>query len=505
MITYQDLALISPDDENKRMAFIRSVIAEHKSSDVYKIAVMGDEYDHKRNTTITKYEKTLRTLSGREVPDKWSPNHKTTRNFFNYFTTQQNQFLLGNGVTWDIDEKNIESKFGIDFDAKLQKAGKKALVQGESFGFFNLDHVDIFELKEFAPLYDEENGSLRAGVRFWQIDDTKPLRATLYEEDGYTSYIWYERDKDGKMDDKGRIFEPKRAYLLQTKTSKADGTEIYNRMNYPSFPIIPLWANPNHQSELVGIQEQIDAYDLIKNGYLNDLDTAQLYWIIQGAGGMDDPDLAQFMMRLKQNKIASLDDGQEVKPVTVDIPYNARETLLSRIERDLYKDYGALNIDEIKSGAVTATQIMAAYEPLNTKADQYEYCIIEFIHGLCEVAGIVAEPTFTRSKMVNVAEEIQTVLQASEVLDDAYTTEKVLTLLGDGDKYEEIQERKEADELERASQMPTKEPTMYEITSILGKLKRSDITEKTAVAMLVRIGMTEEEAQDTIKSQREEI
>ena len=449
MITYQDLALISPDDENKRMAFTRSVIAEHKSSDVYKIAVMGDEYDHKRNTTITKYEKTLRTLSGREVPDKWSPNHKTTRNFFNYFTTQQNQFLLGNGVTWDIDEKSIEAKFGIDFDAKLQKAGKKALVQGESFGFFNLDHVDIFELKEFAPLYDEENGSLRAGVRFWQIDDTKPLRATLYEEDGYTSYIWYERDKDGKMDDKGRIYEPKRAYILQTKTSKADGTEIYNGMNYPSFPIIPLWANPNHQSELVGIQEQIDAYDLIKNGFLNDLDTAQLYWVIKGAGGMDDPDLAQFMMRLKQTHFASLEEGQDAEPVTVQIPYQAREQLLDRLERDLYKDYGALNIEEIKGGAVTATQILAAYEPLNTKADQYEYCIIDFIHGLCKVAGIEAEPTFTRSKLINVSEEIQTLLQASEVLTEDYVTEKVLNYLGDGDKAEEMIKQKEADELER--------------------------------------------------------
>lgn len=451
MLTFQDLTKI-PDDEGRRMAFTRSVITEHKSSDMYRMAEMGYEYDHKRNTTITNYEKTLRTLTGREIVDRWSPNHKTTRNFFNYFTTQQNQFLLGNGVTWQ--DESTADKLGEDFDTQLQKAGKIALVQGEAFGFFNLDHLEVFELREFAPLYDEENGSLRAGVRFWQIADNKPLRATLYEEDGYTSYIWNERDPQGKLISGGRVFEEKKPYIQKIQTSEAEGTVIYDGGNYPSFPIVPLWGNPLHQSELVGIQEQIDAYDLIKNGFLNDLDTSQLYWVIKGAGGMDDIDLAQFMSRLKQTHFASLDDDQEATPVTVDIPYNARETLLNRLERDLYKDYGALNVDEIKGGAVTATQILAAYEPLNTKADQYEYCIHDFLNGILMVMGIEDEnPTFTRSKLINVSEDVQTVLQAAQVLDEEYVTEKILNLLGDGDKYEEMQKRKEADELERGGML----------------------------------------------------
>lgn len=451
MLTYQDLVPITAsNDEQRKMDFVRAVISTHKASDIYKTAVMGDEYDHKRNTTIMKYEKTLRTLSGNEVPDRWSPNHKTTRSFFNYFTTQQNQYLLGNGVTWQ-DDSTAEI-LGDDFDIKLQKAGKIALVQGEAFGFFDKDHLEVFELKEFAPLYDEENGSLRAGVRFWQIDGMRPLRAMLFEEDGVTSYIWNERDDDGKViNEGGRVLQPKRAYVLKTKTSEADGTVIYDGENYPSFPVVPLWGNPLHQSELVGIQEQIDAYDLIKNGFLNDLDTAQLYWVIRGAGGMDDPDLVQFMERLKMTHFASLEADQAAEPVTVEIPYSAREVLLSRLERDLYKDYGALNVEDISGGAVTATQILAAYEPLNNKADQYEYCILDFINGILEVAGIDTAdewPIFTRSKLVNVGEDMQNVLMAAEYLDEEYTTRKILGLLGDADQADEIIERKKAAELE---------------------------------------------------------
>ena len=501
MRTYQDLIEINPNDERQRIAFVRSMIDEHKSTDLYKMAVTADEYDHKRNSTIMKYEKTLRTLTGREVRDRWSPNHKTTRNFFNRFTTQQNQYLLGNGITWE--NESTAERLGNDFDTQLQKAGKSALVQGESFGFFNLDHLEVFELKEFAPLYDEENGSLRAGIRFWQIDSGKPLRAVLYEEDGYTGYIWGERKPDGSRDEIGRIYTAKQPYITKTRTTEIDGTEIYDGENYPTFPIVPLWGNKNHQSELVGLQEQIDAYDLIKNGFLNDLDTAQIYWIIKGAGGMDDPDLAEFMYKLKATHFASMEDGQDAKPVEVNIPYNAREVLLDRIEKDLYKDYGALNVEEIKNGAVTATQILAAYEPLNEKADDYEYCIIEFIQGILKIVGIEDNPTFTRSKLINVSEDVQTIIQASEVLDDDYVTRKILTLLGDGDQADEILERKAADELNRDKETPMKTATMYEITSILGKLKRGDITKRTAKSMLIRTGLSEEEAQETLDEQEE--
>lgn len=456
MYTYQDLIAIPEDDAIRRMEFVRQVINQHKSSDVYKTAVMGCEYNAKRNTSMIKYQKTLRRLDGREVLDRWSPNHKTTRNFFAFFTTQQNQYLLGNGVTWGKDD--TAARLGDDFDTQLQRAGKMALVQGESFGFFNLDHLEIFGLTEFAPLYDEENGALRAGVRFWQIDPKKPLRATFYEEDGYTNYIWNERPEANPEGGNGRILTEKSAYILKIRTTEADGTEIYDGVNYPAFPIVPLWANEEKQSELVGIQEQIDAYDLIKNGFLNDLDTAQIYWILKGSGGMDDTDLVRFLDRIHTTKMASLDDDQSAEPVTVNIPYDAREKLLDRLEADLYKDYMALNIDEIKGGAVTATQIEAAYEPLNSKADMYEYQIIKFIKGILEIAGIDDNPSFTRSKLINVNESVSTVLQAAEYLEEQYVTEKILTILGDGDKAEEVLRQMESNELEMGGNLDVQEP-----------------------------------------------
>lgn len=427
MVTYQDLLAVG---QERQIKFIRGAISKYKSTEMYKTAQIADEYARRKNRTINRYQKLLYTVSGKAVPDNFSANYKMGANFFDQFVTQLNQYLLGNGATFQ-DSKTKE-RLGEDFDEKLQEAGRKAQIHGASFGFWNLDHLEIFSALEFCPLYDEVDGALKAGIRWWQIDSSKPLRATLYELDGYTEYIW----ESGSA---GRVLYEKRPYILFVTVSEADGQRIYGGENYPSFPIVPLYANEYKQSELVGIREQIDAYDLIKSGFANDLDDAsQIYWTLQNAGGMDDVDLAQFIQHMKTVKAAVLDDQAQAQAHTLEVPYASREALLERLERDLYKNAMVIDIYHIASGATTATQIKAAYEPMNNKADQFEYCVIKFVRAILALAGIQDKPTFTRSKVVNASEEIQTVVTAANHLDKGYVTTKILNILGDGDKAEEM-------------------------------------------------------------------
>lgn len=105
----------------------------------------------------------------------------------------------------------------------------------------------------------------------------------------------------------------------------------------------------------------------------------------------------------------------------------------------MFRDYMALDTETIASGAVTATQIKASYEPLNNKADEFEYCILEFVSGILKVAGVEDSPTFTRSMLVNRSEEIQTLIMAAEFMSKEYVTEKILSLLGDADRVDEVQ------------------------------------------------------------------
>lgn len=442
MLTMQDFYKI-PDTDKDRIAFVRRVIDQHKATALYQNAKIADEYMKHQNRTIREYQKFLYTTTGQKVPDNWTANYKMASKFFNRFVVQENQYLLGNGITWQSDE--TEKRLGADFDTQVQKLGMMALWGAVSFGFYNLDHVEPFSVLEYAPLYDEENGAMMAGVRFWQVDAQKPLRATFYEIDGYTDMIWGQRDNQD-----GQILHEKRPYIYKTKSSVADGTEIYDGENYPTFPIVPLWANPEKQSELVGLREQIDCYDLIKSGYANNVDEgAMIYWTINNAGGMGDVDLAEFVQRMKTLHATVMDDNAQAESHTLETPWQSREALLAKLRSDLYEDAMALDTKSIADGAVTATQIKAAYEPLNSKTDQYEYCVREFISSLLEIVGITDEPAFTRSIIVNSQEEIQLVLQSAQYLESDYVTRKVLTLLGDGDLADKMIEQIDADELNR--------------------------------------------------------
>ena len=450
MITYQDWLKVKQTDKDIA-EFVRRVVQDHKTSILYQTAKVADDYDRCRNTTIMQYQKMVTLVTGQQVPDKYSAQHRSTCNFFNVFTTQLNQYLLGNGCLF---KKDQSPKLGTDFDIKLQKLGKSALCSGVAFGFYNLNKITVFSALEFAPIYDEETGALAAGVRFWQIDVKKPMRATFYEADGCTDYMWTKEPANGwDLVSDGVYARPKMRYTWITRgdaKDRADGTEtIVDGTPLKCLPIIPLYANPHHQSELVGLREKIDAYDFILNGFEDDLDNAQLYWLITGAGGMDDPDLQRFLDRLKVNRAAAPGDGQTVAPVQVEIPYAAREALLDRLNKQLYRDAMIMNPEDIASGATTATQIRAAYERQNVKCDQFEYCVLDFLHELMRIAGIDDEPTFTRSTIVNVQEEVQTVLQAAPYLSEDYITQKVLTLFGDGDKAEEMIKQRDADAVDR--------------------------------------------------------
>ena len=452
MITYQDLLKV-PQTDKDRMDFITKVISEHKTTPLYKTAQIADLYDRHKNKTINDYQRLLYTVSGKAVPDTWGANFKVACRHFHRFIVQENQFLLGNGITWgktDTADKIGNKKH--PFDTELQEAGHKALVHAVAFGFWNLDHVEIFDVFEYAPLYDEEDGAMKAGVRFWQVAPDKPMRATLYEMDGYTEYIW----KEGR----GEVLRDKRAYKLKYIQSEVDGTEVYDRENYPSFPIVPLWGNKHKQSEIIGLREQIDCYDLIKSGFANTVDEASLiYWTIQNAGGMDDVDLAEFVERIKTVHAANMHGEARAEAHSIEAPHESREALLDRLDKDMYKDAMAVDYERIASGSVVTAQIKAAFQDLNAKVDDYEYCVNEFIQDILNLAGIDDEPTFTRSMIVNVSEEVQTLLQAAQYLDAEYVTRKVLTLLGDGDMAEDVLKRIAEQEIEQIPEpeLPAKE------------------------------------------------
>lgn len=442
MKTYQDFLEVAEKSDRDRMEFVLAAINDLKNSDLYQQAKIAREYDEHRNVTIITVQKLLYTLSGKAIPDNYSANYKLRSAFFPIFMRQETQYLLSNGVIL----KNAENKkrLGKKFDNQIQDLARSALVGGVAYGFWNLDHLEVFTALEFVPLLDEENGSLRAGIRFWQVAANKPLRATLYEPDGFTQFI---RRSGKEME----ILAPKRGYISVEASSEVDGTEILEYQNYPGFPIIPMYGNRARQSELVGQREAIDCYDLIKSGFADTVDDASIiYWTISNAGGMDEIDMARFKETMRRIGVGLVDDdGAKAEAHTLTIPVEAREALLSRLSDDLYRDFQMLDTTKIQGGQKTATEITAAYQQMDNKVDEFEYCVGDFLYQLFALIGIDDESTFTRSKIVNQLEQTQMVLLAASYLDDETILSKLPWLTQE--EIANILKRKSAEELERYS------------------------------------------------------
>lgn len=459
MITYQDYQeVLERQSEALKLDFILSAIASHKASDEFKIALDANEYDKQQNSTIMNYISYMYNTSGHKVVDFTASNNKICSNFFHRLNTQRNTYLLGNGVSFTDHKKTIQNedgtettidetkeKLGKRFDIDLKDGAYKALIHAVSFGFWNLDHLVFFTLDEFVPMWDEETGNLRGGIRFWQLQADKPLMVILYEEDGYTRY------KKGKDDKTLILVEDKKSYIKKETKSEDGGVEKIEYSNYKSFPIVPLWGSKRRQSTLVGMKGQIDVYDLVKSGFANDLDdVAEIYWIIGGGGGMDNKDFSDFRRRLKLNHIASVDtENSSVTPQTIDIPYQARETFLSDIRNSIYEDFGGLDVHTI-SASSTNDHIDAAYQPMDEEADDYEFQVTEFIQSILDLIGIEDNPVFKRNRISNQQEQTQMILSASEYLDSETILNKLPFITVD--EVSEIMARKDA-EMEEQMEM----------------------------------------------------
>lgn len=395
--------------------FVRRFVQQHCASGPYRMALDADLYDAQKNPGAERFSQAyafmLKRLSKNTRQDVPRPD-MVKSNLFRRLNKQRATYSLGNGVTF-ADKDVDKGKLGAEFDEQIQKAGYFALIHGESFGFWNSDHLVVFKLTEFAPLYDETSGSMRAGVRFWRLNPDTDMHYVLYEEDGYTEYT------ESRIGSTMQETAPKQAYKSVTVSTPGGGLESVEGENYSTLPVVPLWGSDLHQSTLVGLKAYIDNTDLVTSGFCSDLqDCAQIYWLCENFNGMTDDELQEFLAKLNLYHIAGADtsEGGKITPYTSEVPVTARQTLLELLHTRVYEDFGGLDVHCVSANS-TNDHLDAAYEPMNQNADDFEAQIKPFIRQICALAGFdSATPTFNRSRIVNTAEQVSTVISEAAII-----------------------------------------------------------------------------------------
>lgn len=353
--------------------FILRAIQEYRASDTYLKAATAQEYYSTDNTAIGKRLGYLERQMRSKVNVKF---HRLRCGFFPKAVKRLTLYLMGNGATLD---DAIKAKIDRKFDNTMILGAINACVDGVVWGFPDLDKLTFFRATEFVPLFDERTGYLKAGIRFWQLEENKPMYIELYEDDGITEF------EAGNKGTSITETTPKRAYQ-QTIRRDAFSETVIDGENYGILPIFPLYANELGTSELTtGLQALIDAYDFVSSDWVDDSTLIEgLYGIVRNYGGQDAATLLAEIQQLKVIVQDGNDTGAELQPIQM--PFASKQALLDFLERRMYDDF--LLPDARNDGrAVTATEIKAAREDMDIKADLLEWQVAEFVEQVLLLKG----------------------------------------------------------------------------------------------------------------------
>ena len=286
--TYQDWL-----SSNDRLTLMQQVISRYKASQDFLLALEADDYFHARNRAVAKKvilradavtreetdehgKRVTRSLQRREVP-----GNRIYSNFLFRFVTQQNQYLLGNGVT--LEDAAQKARLGMGFDNALQRAGEKALLHGVCWGYWNSDHLEVIPaatdaLSGAVALLDERTGEAGVVIQFWQLSAQRPMYVRLFEPDGLTEY----RTVDGGMVE----FAPKRAYRL-TMVRDGAGSYVAGAENYGRLPVVPFYANVDTTPEYL-------------SNTTGDVSTDNFYWASRLLAAMADASYAKSVFHIER-------------------------------------------------------------------------------------------------------------------------------------------------------------------------------------------------------------
>lgn len=437
MLTFQDfLAAKSRED------FLLQAIAEHENSEKYKIGQLAAEFYAGNDPILEKVKKIIYDLNGMAHKDYFSADSKLKTSYYQIFAMQTVSYSFGNGVAFDNEE--IKKKLGSSFDADINDWVTYAVNDGEAYAYVTENKITPMSIGSdktkpiFVPLIDVETGAVKAGFKYWRLDDDKPLRITLYEPQGYTEYKQPYGEKLSAISDlkayKGTV----------TKFEAFD--DVVNAEAVEGIPIVKL-SFFNDQSYIANKVNMLTEYNallskLSSNSRENDL----VYWIIKNCGGMDEIDDNKFLMKIIQAHVAHLDEGQEAEPKQLVAPHEGILAALETLRKQLFFDFAAIDFERMSGGNITTYEIKQAYANKDLYADRFEMNFARAMEQVLKLMGYEGETyRLTRSRLIDVNGESQVILSEAPYFGEEVTTKRLCETHGMIDSFKEIQAKKLAE------------------------------------------------------------
>ena len=404
-------------------AMLKDVIDTDQASQFKVEMTQGSRYYASKNDILNRDFREFYVDSIKYVDSNKSNDH-IVNNLFKKLTDQKQGYICGKPFEFksltddkDLINKVIEltgPKFQdviLDMVADASKKGREEiqpfLTEDGLFDFCAIPGEQVIYITDTTYQKNVEQA-----IRYYVMDvvengETKELkRVEVWDDEKVTRYQEVESADGDRFyqfiypGTYGVNINPQyHWYMYNTNYTDASQTEKFNDVEangiethgWGRVPMISLHNNSDIRSDLAPIKNYIDALDIVASGFINDLKDIQLaIWVLKGYEGTE---LDEFMLNLQKFKAIKLDaeGNASAEPKTLDIPKEARNSMLEWLERKIYEVGQGVDEQKLTGGSITNVVIKAMYEGLNIKSNsmitklrktlnEFMYFVVEYIN-----------------------------------------------------------------------------------------------------------------------------
>ena len=355
---------------------LKNTGTQHKRfSDRYEKSIKY--YNNENDITLRTNGKSIVKEDGKKDPLRRADN-RVSNNLHQLLVDQEAGYVATVApqidVDSDTDNQRIRDVLGDQFALVINKEVIDAANAGVGWLHYWIDEDNNFRYgivtpSQITPVYDTTLDNKLLGVlrSYKQLDTDVGKYFTVHE---------YWNDKEAqffktKASDQTVIEPFNKIVSYDTTAGYETGQSNTYTHNLGRVPFIPFPKNIYQKPDLFKYKGLIDAYDHIYNGFLNDVsDVQQVILVLNNYGGTD---LKEFMDTLRDYKAVKFNnagngDKSGIEKLTIDIPVEARKTLLDLTRENIFTEGQGIDPNKFETTNASGTAIKMLYSNLELKA-----------------------------------------------------------------------------------------------------------------------------------------
>lgn len=387
--------------------FIRKLIQNNTKihNDFIKKAKVAERYYNNKNDITNDRSPSNNGCSNGDNPLRNADN-RIPFNWHSFLVNQKISYMFTYPPTFDVYDDTINEKItdilGDAYPKEAKTLGRNAsncskawlhvwLDENKEFQYSNVDP------KQIIPIYASDlKKTLKAVLRTYSIVDEKGNDCKVYEYwDDKNCYAF-------KHDITKDISTGLNMYNMFTKTNMDTQDKEYISIIDHDFGDVPFVEFNNNDlgiSDLDNVKPLIDVYDKVFSGFVNDIeDIQEIIFVLNNYGGTD---LNEFLKGLKKYKTVDMQNDDEksgLSTITIDIPVEARNTLLSMTEKQIYVQGQGVNPNPENFANTSGVALKFLYTLLELKSGLME---TEFRLGFAKLVRMICNHLGYRPRKIN--------------------------------------------------------------------------------------------------------